>query len=75
MPPSNGEGAPQCGQGASLSNRAVLQNVQSMIVHRLLFVTMDVLMIYLIHLYEITVTLHGQLLNRAIGQNGYTHFI
>ena len=75
MPPSNGEGAPQCGQGASLSNRAVLQNVQSMIVHRLLFVTMDVLMIYLIHLYEITVTLHGQLLDKAIGQNGYTHFI
>jgi len=73
MPPINGEGAPQCGQGASLSNRAVLQNVQSMVVHRLLFVTMDVPMICLIHLYEITVTLDGQLLDKVIGQNGYAH--
>ncbi len=31
--PRSSEGAPQHGQGASLSSRAVLQNVQSIVVH------------------------------------------
>lgn len=68
-----GEGAPHRGQGASLSNLAELQNVQSIVVHPPFF---DDSYLYIVHWHEITVTLMycaGQIPGEAIGQNGYAH--
>jgi hypothetical protein len=62
-----GEGAPHRGQGASLSNLAELQNVQSIVVHPPLF---DDSYSCIVYWYEFTVTLiyrYGQMLHEAIG--------